>query len=80
VQAVIQASADTALPDEVRLVGPPYAYYFPEPGSDVSALADDTVSLSHRDAATAVHVEIEKASASGAQSALRDEQALVAGD
>jgi hypothetical protein len=80
VQAVIQASADTALPDEVRLVGPPYAYYFPERGSDVSALADDTVSLPHRDATTAVHFEIEKASASGAQSVLRDEQALVAGD
>jgi hypothetical protein len=80
VPAAIAVESVLVEPETVRLVGPPYAYYFPEQGSGADALASEAVLPPGQDAATAVHVEIEKASMPGVPSVLRDEQALVAGE
>ncbi len=78
----INAEMVSAAPETVRLVGPPYAYYFPERGSDVAASVSDASSTPHRDAAAVVRDQIEKAYAAPASLSLvrDDEQALVAGD
>lgn len=75
VREAIAVESVSAAPETVRLVGPPYAYYFPE-REGVDALTSDAASLLYRAGPTAVHVEIEKASVPGASSVFSDERAL----
>jgi hypothetical protein len=70
----VQAGSGDAVPSEVRLVGPPYAYYFPERG-----FASDVTAIPHRDPAVSVRAEIEKASAPGG-TIVQDKHALISGD
>jgi hypothetical protein len=76
VHAAIKPGESSAGPKRVRLVGPPYAYYFPERVSDASTPAASLAPT----AAAAVRAEIERVSTPGTAGVFSDEQALVAGD
>jgi hypothetical protein len=78
--AVVEVGLASAASEAVRLVGPPYAYYFPERGGDASVPSSNAAAAPQRDAGEAVLAEIEKASVPAGSAIVQDEQALMAGD
>jgi hypothetical protein len=77
----VQAGNGDAVPSEVRLVGPPYAYYFPERGADDGV--SDRARAPEPGAAVPTHADASAAAVAvptSVRAIVSDEQAVLTGD